>query len=437
MAGQIVLAHAVSVRSDLPVPLLAVLIAGAFAVVVSFVALGALWRTSRLRGDAAGRVLPADVQRVLDSRALPAVARLVVLVATLFVVVVALLGPIESAFNLAPYAFYVTFWVGIVPASLVLGAVWRVVNPLRTIHAGLVRLTGPPPGAGGLPRLGLWPATGFLLAYAWVELVLPDRAIPRTLGLLLVGYAVVQLVAALWYGPEWFAAGDAFEAYSTLLGRLSPLGRRADGQWVLRNPLNGADGTPQVPGLAAFVTALVGTTAFDGLGRTTYYQNHYVLSGSEVGIPTLGLVASVLLISGLYALCATLAARASQVRNGPTVFAHSVLPIAAGYAIAHYFSLLFFEGQLTWILLSNPFGVDGVDLFGTYRNTVDLTVLSPHTIAAVQVVAVIGGHVLGVVLAHDRAVRVAGLHRTARTAQYPLLALMVGLTLLALRLLLG
>ena len=58
-------------------------------------------------------------------------------------------------------------------------------------------------------------------------------------------------------------------------------------------------------------------------------------------------------------------------------------------------------------------------------------------LAAVQVVAVIGGHVLGVVLAHDRAVRVAGLNRTARTAQYPLLALLVGLTLLALRLLLG
>lgn len=435
--GNLVLAHAVSVRSDLPVPLLAVLVAGTLAVVVSFAALGTLWKTSRLRGDRAGRVLPTGLQRLLDGRLLPAVLRTLTLLCTVFVIVVALVGPAESSFNLAPYAFYVTFWVGIVPASLVLGAVWRVVNPLRTIHAGLARLTGPAPGAHTVPRLGLWPATGFLLGYAWVELVLPGRAVPHTLGLLLVGYAVVQLVAALWYGPEWFAAGDAFEAYSTLLGRLSPLGRRADGRWVLRNPLDGADATPMVPGLAAFVTALVGTTAFDGLGRTTYYQNHYVVNGSETGVPTLGLVLTVLLVSGLYALAATLAARATHTSRGPAVFAHSMVPIAAGYAIAHYFSLLFFEGQLTWILLSNPFGVDGVDLFGTYRNTVDLTVLSPHTIAAVQVVAVIGGHVLGVVLAHDRAVRVAGLNRAARTAQYPLLALMVGLTLLALRLLLG
>lgn len=437
MTAEVVLAHAVSVRSDLPVPLPAVLIAGAAAVGVSFVALGALWRTSRLRGDEGGRVLAPPVQRLLDSPVLAGVARAVVLVVSLFVLVVALVGPTESAFNLAPYAFYVTFWVGLVPASLVLGGIWRAVSPLRTVHAGLARLTGPAPGAGSVPRLGLWPATGFLLAYAWVELVLPGRAVPRTLGVLLVAYAVVQLVAALWYGAEWFAAGDAFEAYSTLLGRLSPLGRRADGLWVLRSPLDGVDATPQVPGLAAFVTALVGTTAFDGLGRTTYYQDHYVLSGSEVGLPTLGLALTVLVISGLYTAAATSAARTSHERGGPALFAHSVVPIAAGYAIAHYFSLLFFEGQLTWILLSNPFGVDGVDLFGTYRNTVDLTVLSPRTIAVVQVAAVVGGHVLGVVLAHDRAVRVAGLSRTARSAQYPLLALMIGLTLLALRLLLG
>jgi hypothetical protein len=441
-ADPVVLAHAVSVRSDLPVPLLAVLVAGAAAVVVSFVALGALWRTSRLRGDEAGRVLPTSAQRLLDSRLLRGVLRAVVLVVTLFVLVVALLGPRESAFNLAPYAFYVTFWVGLVPASLLLGPVWRAVNPLRTLHAGLAYLSGPAPGAAVLPRLGLWPATAFLLAYAWVELVLPDRAVPRTLGVLLVAYIGVQLLAALWYGPQWFAAGDAFEAYSTLLGRLSPLGRRADGRWVLRNPLDGVDATPRVPGLAAFVTALVATTAFDGLGRTTYYQDNYVLNGDEIGVPTLGLALTVLLVGGLYAGAAALATRAARGdsaddSSGAALFAHSLVPIAAGYAVAHYFSLLFFEGQLTWILASNPFGVDGVDLFGTYRNTVDLTVLSPRTIAGVQVGAVIGGHVLAVVLAHDRAVRVAGLHRTARTAQYPLLALMVGLTLLALRLLLG
>ncbi len=435
-APTVVLAHAVGVRTDLPVPLVAVLLAGALAVVVSFLALGALWRTSRLRPDG-GAPVPGGVQRVVDSPVLRGVLRAVVLVATLFVVVVALLGPRESSFNLAPYAFYVTFWVGLVPASLLLGPVWRAVNPLRTLHAGLARISGPAPGAGTSARLGLWPAAGVLLAYAWVELVFPDRAVPQTLGLLLVVHGVLQLVAALWYGPDWFARGDPFEVYSTLLGRLAVLGRRADGRLVLRNPLDGADGTPAQPGLVAFVTVLVGSTAFDGVTRATWYQSRYGFDGGAVVTPTLGLLLVVGLVAGLYVLATTAAGRSTGTPHAPAAYAHSVLPIAAGYAVAHYFSLLLLEGQLTWILASNPFAQDGVDLFGTWRNEVDLAAISPGTIAAVQIAAIVLGHVLGVVLAHDRAVRLAGSAGAARRSQYPLLGVMVGLTVGGLGLLLG
>ena len=434
-APVVVLAHAVGVRSDLPVPLTAVLVAGALAVLVSFGALSALWRTPRLGAATAGRPLPVAPARLLDAAVPRALVRGLVLVAALVVVVVALLGPTETAFNLAPYAFYVTFWVGLVPVSLLLGPVWRAVNPLRTLHAGLARLTGPAPGADGLARLGLWPATGFLLAYAWVELVMPGRAVPRTLGLLLVSYALAQLAFALWYGPGWFARGDAFEVYSTLLGRLSPLGRDEQGRWVLRNPLDGAAGTPAQPGLAAFVVTLVGTTAYDGVTRATWYAD--LVPGPGVLAPTVVLLLTVLTVGGLYAAASRLAGRLTATRGAPAAFAHSILPIAAGYAAAHYVSLLLLEGQLTWILASNPFAQEGVDLFGTYRNELDLTAIGPDAIAAVQVLAIVLGHVLGVVLAHDRAVRLAGTPGAARRSQYPLLAVMVALTVGGLGLLLG
>ena len=431
------LAHAVGVRTDLPVPLSAVLAAGALAVLVSFAALSLLWRTPRLSGDAAGVPLPGAVQAVLDSRVLRGLLRAGVLVVALFVVFVALFGPRTSAFNLSPYAFYVTFWVGLVPASLLLGPVWRVVNPLRTVHAGLRRLAGPPYGEAGLERLGTWPAAASLLAYGWLELVLPDRAVPRNVGTAILLYAAVQLVAALWYGDGWFARGDGFEVWSTLLGRLSPLGRREDGRLVLRSPLDGADGTPPVPGLAAVVTVLVGTTAYDGVSRATWYQVRYGLDGDDVLTPTVALLLVVGLVAGLYALATTVAGRMTGVRRAADLFAHSVVPIAAGYAVAHYVSLLLLEGQLTWILASNPFGQEGVDLFGTYRNEIDLGAVTPRTISVVQVVAIVLGHVLGVVLAHDRAVRLAATGRAARASQYPLLALMVGLTVAGLGLLLG
>ncbi|MCW2620388.1 MAG: hypothetical protein JWR28_3537, partial [Modestobacter sp.] len=107
---------------------------------------------------------------------------------------------------------------------------------------------------------------------------------------------------------------------------------------------------------------------------------------------------------------------------------------AAGYALAHYFSLLVLDGQLTWILASDPFRT-GLDLFGTAGNAVNYTAISPRTISLVQVSAIVLGHVLGVVLAHDRAVRVAP--GRALVAQYPLLVVMVLFTVGGLGLLLG
>ena len=433
-----ILAHGVGSRADLPVPLFLALYGAGLAVVVSFLALVLLWRSPKLRGDAAGRPLPAALQAVVDSPVLRWVARVVVLLLTLLVVAVALVGPASPNDNLSPYALYVTLWVGLIPASLLLGAFWAYVNPLRTLHAGLARITGPAPAEDRLPALGYWPAAIALLAFVWLELVLPGRAEPRTVGVFLVVYGVVQLVAALWFGAGWFARGDAFEVYSTLLGRMSPFGRREDGRLVLRSPLDGVDGLRAERGLTAVVMVLIGSTGFDGLSRTQYWQAGPGRDAYLTAVPgTIGLVAMIalatLLFVGATLLCGVLTDSAP--REQPGWFAHSLVPIAAGYAIAHYFSLLLLDGQATWILASNPFGREGVDLFGTYGNAIDYTVVSPRTISNVQVGAIVLGHVLGVVLAHDRAVRSG--HRRTTSGQLPLVAVMVGFTVGGLSLLLS
>jgi hypothetical protein len=366
------------------------------------------------------------------------VLRAVVLALTLLVVAVALVGPLGINDNLAAYALYVTLWVGLIPASLLLGPVWGVVNPLRTLHAGLARLTGPAPAADRLPSLGYWPGALALLAFVWLELVLPGRAEPRTVGIFLVLYGVVQLVASLWFGAGWFARGDAFEVYSALLGRLSPFGRRDDGRLVLRSPLDGVDGLRSERGLVAVVLVLIGSTGFDGLSRTQWWQEGPGRDAYLTAVPgTFGLLAMValaaLLFVGATALSGVVTGQSPWAQ--PAHYAHSLVPIAAGYAIAHYFSLLLIDGQATWILASNPFGQDGVDLFGTYGRAVDYTVVSPRTIADVQVGAVVLGHVLGVVLAHDRAVRLTTRHAVA--GQLPLVVLMVAFTVGGLSLLLS
>lgn len=69
-------------------------------------------------------------------------------------------------------------------------------------------------------------------------------------------YVVVQIAADVLYGQRWFTRGDAFEAYSTLLGHLSVLGRTAAGRLVIRNPLQGLPPyRPESPGCAAVPAA--------------------------------------------------------------------------------------------------------------------------------------------------------------------------------------
>jgi hypothetical protein len=431
----LVLAHGVGSRADLPVPVWLAITGAAAAVIASFAALGLLWPKPRLHAEA-GRPLTGAVQTAIDSPVTTWMLRTVVLAVTALVVAVALAGPPQPPENLGVYGFYITFWVGLVPVSLLLGPVWRRVNPLRTLHALLARLTGPAPAADRLDRIGLWPAAVALLLYAWLELAYPERSEPITVGLFLLYYGVAQLIAAMFFGPGWFARGDGFEVYFTLLGRLAPIGRRPDGRLVVRNPLHGAEGTPPLPGLAAVVVVLVGTTAFDGVTRTQWWQDGPGSSGDSAGLlAAVGLFDTVALVAGLYAGATLLSGRISGGRHGPTWYAHSLIPIAAGYATAHYFSLLLLDGQQTWILASDPFQT-GLNLFGTAANTVNYTAISPRSISLVQVGAIVLGHVLAVILAHDRAVQLAPAHR-AVVAQLPLLTVMVAFTVGGLGLLLG
>ncbi|GAA2777780.1 hypothetical protein [Saccharopolyspora taberi] len=410
-----VLAHGLGGRTDLPLNGAAAIIGGGIAVAVSFAAVAKLWSKPWLDPDA-GRPLPAFA----DSAALRAVLRWAVLLASVFVVAVAFLGPADTNLNLAPWVLFVTFWVGLVPASALFGPVWRVVNPLRTVQRWL------PTRSRSLPaRLGYWPAAAWLLAFVWLELVAPNRSDPRLVGTVIVGYAVVNLAAAARYGPAWFERGDGFEVYSTLIARLCPVGRRGDGKLILRNPLAGLVQERTEPGLAGVACVLIGATAFDGLTRTTYWQA--VPGSGDIRVATLGLAASIAAVSALYAGAMRAASR--EVSGLPGLFAPTLLPIALGYAVAHYFSFFLLEGQMPVLLAADPFGA------GTAPR-VDYRLVSPELVAMVQINAIVLGHIAGTAAAHDQALRLFP-PRRARRGQLPVVAAMVLLTCTGLLLLLS
>ena len=390
-------------------------------------------------GLAAGRVrgcCPAG-RRPLDDVRVRRGLQAAVLALAVFVFAVGAFGPAGVQNNLAPWAFFITFWVGLVPASLLAGPVWGVANPLRALHAGLARaLRIDPRGVAGLPAwVGSWPAAASLFTFAWYELVFPHRDVPANVAIFLLVYAVAHVGAALRYGEDWFTRADGFEVYSRLLGSLAPLGRRPDGRLALRGPLEGLDTVRAAPGLTAVVVTLVGSTVYDGLTRTSWYNGH---------APTGAVNATLMLASAVIAVALVYTAgtwTVATIRAGDTTaasatdFAHTLIPIAAGYAIAHYFSLFVFDGQQTFILASDPFGT-GANYLGTAGHVVNYLLVSTRTIALVQIGAIVTGHVLAVAAAHDRAVRLFPYRQALRT-QYPLLGTMVALTLTAVGLVLG
>jgi hypothetical protein len=444
-----ILAHGIGGRSDLPVPLWLAQYGAAAALMVSFVVLALFWRTPRLEGPAAGdgRPLPDGLRRFADAPAARVGLRALGLLAAVLTVVVAAFGPNNSGSNPAPTWVYVWFWVGLVPASLLLGPVWRLLNPLRTISAGLARLAGDPGQAQARrlpPGLGYWPAAVSLTAFAWLELVYPYRDEPYTLLVFLLLYAWAQLAAAFRYGPAWYDRGDGFEVYSTLVAHLCPIGRRGDGRLVLRNPLAGLASLRSAPGLLAVICVLLGSTAFDGLSRTRWWADLILEAGplASTVLGTAGLLGAIGIVVVTYT-AATRAAeqylrdrRADDPGDRPErQFMHSLVPILIGYTVAHYFSLMAFQGQMGYILASDPFD-QGWNLFGTADWRMNLTFVSTSAIALIQVGAIVTGHVLGVICAHDRAVALFK-GRDQLRGQYLLLTVMVFYTLSGIALLVG
>jgi len=431
-------AHGIGGREDLPVSLGLTVAGAAVAVVVSFVALGVLWRTPKLHGADAGHPLPGGLARVLDApwtrRALAALGLL-----AFGWTLLALVFGRDDARNPVPWVVYVLLWVGLVPVSVLFGPVWRLLDPLRALHAVVNRAAGLDPAEGlwALPaRLGYWPAAAGLLGFTWLELVHPDNATLGTLRWAIGLYCGVHLVAALAFGSHWFDTGDAFEVWSRLYGLVGPLGRRSDGVLVVRAPLTGLDALPAAPGLVATTCVMLGSTAYDGLSGSTawggFVQSH---DYPRAVVGTVGLLATVAAVALLFVGC-TLAAGAitgMRDRQLPVAFAPSLVPVALGYVVAHYYSLLVLEGQRALVRLSDPLGI-GADWLGTAHLTPSYGLITPALVANLQVGAIVLGHIGGVVVAHDRAVRLFP-PRRAVLGQLPLLALMVALTCLGLLLL--
>ena len=139
----------------------------------------------------------------------------------------------------------------------------------------------------------------------------------------------------------------------------------------------------------------------------------------------MGLTVAVAFVGAAYIGAVEVARRIGRERARlEQAFIGSLIPIAIAYLIAHYATLLLVQGQLAIPLASDPFGF-GWDLFGTLDYRVNVQPLSADQIWYLQAGALVTGHVLGLVIAHDKALALFGSSKVALRTQYAMLALMV------------
>jgi hypothetical protein len=421
--------HGIASRHDLPLPFSFVVVGAILALTISFVILVFAWRQPRF--DRVGGHPMPRLTAVVDHPITLLVARAVVLAAFAWAGLAMAAG--QDLLTNPIFGFvFVWMWVGLVPISLLLGQFWRATNPLRTIHRGLCALARVDPEQGLVAlqaRVGVWPAAAGTFGFAWLELVQPDRTTLAVLRVWALAWLVILVLGAIVFGQRWIGAADPFEVYSSTLAQIS-IWRRVGDQLRLVNPLAGLNAWHAPPGATAVVAALLGSTAFDSFANTSWWIG--VVQSSNV--PTVvwgtgGLLALIIIVFVSFSLAAAWMGRYGNLPAAayPRLMVASLLPIVLGYVVAHYATLLIVEGQRTAINFSDPLG-RGWNVFGSAEMGVNSAIFSyPTAVALVQLCAIVGGHVLGIVCAHEKAVALLPPDRALR-GQWPLLLVMVGYT---------
>ncbi len=425
------LGHGIGGRLDLPIPVSYFAAAAGVIIIVTFAGLAVLWPHPRLQDGPRSRTLTWG----------PPVGWLgAVGVAGLLLAIggglATWLGNSIGSRSLAPLLLWVVFWLLVPFAGVFLGNLYTGLNPWRALSTWLG--IGARERSGIERRVGVWPAVAALFAFTGLELIYPDSGAPSTVGVAALMYSIYLLVLMSRLGVDTgLTVGDAFTAYNRLFSSISPFGRDREGRLLWRGWLRALPVLPEWRGLAPFIIVMIGTVSYDGLSATDWWGQATGVLGASVGGGLILMALVVAVIGGGYYLACFLASRTAH-QNPPSVvasrFAHTLVPIAFAYAFAHYFTLILFEGQQLISSVSDPFGL-GWDLFGTAGYKINFF-LGTASIWYVQVGTIVIGHLAGVVLAHDRALAdFRGM--AAVRSQYPMLILMVLLTMLGLFILAG
>jgi hypothetical protein len=291
----------------------------------------------------------------------------------LLAVTAGLVDGTASPLNVAPVIVLIGFWLVIPFLSPLVGDWWRWMSPwgwlTRIVNHGVTERPDL------VARLGVLPATLSLLGFSWLELVSPSSSDPRTLAVAALVFAAVVVAVGRITGPvSGMRLVDGFHTWFGALGGMSPAdltlypGSGRPSGW-----LRTLAAMPAWRHLWWLLAVLLGTVTYDGVSGTEWWIGLAGGRRDEEWFGTLAMLAWVGVIALAYALACRYSASVAGGRLSTAEiadrFAHTLVPIALAYALAHYLTLVLFEGQLLIAAASDPFGM-GWDLFGTADRTV-------------------------------------------------------------------
>jgi hypothetical protein len=380
------------------------------------------------------------------------------------VIVAGVIGTEHPLGNVNQPLFWLVFLLGFAYATALIGNLFELINPWKTLVAGAeaLGLDFGRPRIAYPERFGYYPAFLCYIALIWLELYILPK--PVTLSAVLVVYTLITFAGAWVFGKSaWFEHGEFFSVYFRLIATLAPISyfRAADGwQMQFRRPFAALLETrAEHVSLLLFVLFMLSSTTYDGIHEHDAWIGIFWKSGLALTQPLwgtdlgraqtmllpwyiayqrLGLVLSpfvylstyLLALGAMRALTRTvLALRALALQ-----FTFSLVPIAFVYNFTHNLTHFLVEIRALPYLLTDPFGF-GWNLFGVDMNPAPLDPIEMGPVWHSQVALMLGGHMVGVYVAHVIALRLFPTRRQAALSQLPLLALMVIYTVIGLSIL--
>ncbi len=350
-------------------------------------------------------------------------------VGVLVVVVTAgLIGPQTPTSNFAILFVWAGWWAGYTMSVYLFGNTWEWCNPWRALVAPVPRN-----GYRSYPeRLGGWPSVVALLGLVWLEVISPVASDPQLLAAVIIGYSVVTLTGAVVFGPDaWFEQVDPIARVFRCYGRIAPLQRTETGvAFKLPTAALAARGDNLEADDTAFIIALLWVTTYDGFISTPLWGT-LLRPLVAVGVPPLAvyfgtIVAGFTLFLSVFRLAARRSRRSGRTYITPRFiegwFAPALLPIAAGYHLAHFLGF--------YITLSPALQTVALQPFSQPADV--LVLILPAWFSLVQLGFVLFGHLLAVWTAHALAFDLFPGKLKPIRSQYPFVVVMIFYTMTSL-----